>query len=94
MSSRRVFLLLTTEALLLGLAGGVLGVAGARLLVFLGAGLAAPSLGGAGLVQPPVGAAELLTVMAAVGLALAAGAAPAWMASRSDPAQDLSGAQA
>jgi putative ABC transport system permease protein len=94
MSSRRVFLLLTTEALLLGLAGGVLGVAGARLLVFLGAGLAAPSLGGAGLVQPPVGAAELLTVMAAVGLALAAAAAPAWMASRSDPAQDLSGAQA
>lgn len=94
MSARRVFLLLTTEALLLGLAGGVLGVAGARLLVFLGAGLAAPTLGGAGLVQPPVGAAELLSVMAAVGLALAAAAGPAWIASRSDPAQDLSGAQA
>lgn len=94
MSPGRVFLLLTTEALLLGLAGGVLGVAGARLLVFLGAGLAASSLGGAGLVLPPMGVAELLTVMAAVGLALAAAAAPAWIASRSDPAQDLSGGEA
>jgi putative ABC transport system permease protein len=94
MAPGRVFLLLTTEALLLGLAGGVLGVTGARLLVFLGAGLAAPSLGGAGLAQPPMGAAELLTIMAAVGLALAAAAAPAWIASRSDPAQNLSGAQA
>lgn len=94
MAPGRVFLLLTTEALLLGLAGGVLGVTGARLLVFLGAGLAAPSLGGAGLAQPPMGAAELLTIVAAVGLALAAAAAPAWIASRSDPAQDLSGAQA
>jgi putative ABC transport system permease protein len=94
MSPGRVFLLLTTEALLLGLAGGVLGVAGARLLVFLGAGLTVPSLGGAGLAQPPMGAAELLTVMAAIGLALVAAAAPAWIASRSDPAQDLSGAQA
>ena len=93
MSSPRVFRLLTTEALLLGLAGGVLGVAGARLLVSIGAGLTAPSLGGAGLVQPPMGAAELLTVVAALGLALTAAAGPAWIASRSDPAQDLSGAQ-
>jgi putative ABC transport system permease protein len=83
MSPRRVFQLLTAEALLLGLTGGVLGVVGARLLVSIGAGLTAPSLGGAGLVQPRMGVAELLTVVAAVGLALVA-----------DPAQDLSGAQA
>jgi putative ABC transport system permease protein len=94
MSPLRVFSLLTAEALLLGLAGGLLGVAGARLLVAVGAGVTAPSLGGAGLVLPPLGVAELVTVAAALGLSLLAAAGPAWMASRSDPAQDLSGAQA
>jgi putative ABC transport system permease protein len=94
MSPLRVFSLLTAEALLLGLAGGLLGVAGARLLVAVGAGVTAPSLGGAGLVLPPLSVAELVTVAAALGLSLLAAAGPAWMASRSDPAQDLSGAQA
>ena len=91
LSPGRVFLLLTTEALLLGLVGGGLGIAGARLLLSLGAGATASSIG---LALPPIGALELLALLAAVGLALAAAFVPSWIASRSDPARDLSGVTA
>jgi putative ABC transport system permease protein len=91
LSPGRVFLLLTAEALLLGLVGGGLGIAGARLLLSLGAGATASSIG---LALPPIGALELLALLAAVGLALAAAFVPSWIASRSDPARDLSGVTA
>ena len=82
--------LVLVEALLLGLAGGVLGLALGRVAASVAAHAVAQH-GGPALALPPLGTSDGLIVAAAVLLALIAALAPAAAAYRLRPAQVLGG---
>ncbi len=88
---RRLLAIVAAEALLLGAAGGLLGILGARALMFAVATVSAGAMSGPTLTPPPVGALEALAMATALGLALVAATIPAWIAVRTDPARELSG---
>lgn len=82
--------LVLIEAMLLGLAGGIVGLALGRLAATVAARAVAGN-GGPALALPPVGETDLLVVGAAVLLALFAAILPAVAAYRLRPAQVLRG---
>lgn len=86
-----LFRLVTLEGLALGLCGGLLGVALGRAAAAIAAH-AAQSGGGPSLPLPPVGSTELLIVLGAAVLSLAASVAPGLVAFRTNPAAVLRGA--
>ena len=88
---RLLFGLVTLEGLLLGLAGGVGGIVLGRLAAAFAASAAAQG-GGPSLPLPPVGAPELLILLGAAVLSLAAAAAPGFIAYRTNPSTVLRGA--
>lgn len=82
--------LVLLEAVLLGLVGGIAGLALGRLAASVAANAVA-SGGGPALTLPPLGETDALIVVAAVALALIAAALPAIAAYRLRPAQVLKG---
>ncbi len=76
------------EALLLGLLGGVLGIAGGRLLAEIAAH-AAGERGGPSLMLGGIGPVEALAVAGAAVLSFAAALAPSLLAYRIEPAESL-----
>lgn len=79
--------LVSLEGLILGFAGGVLGIGFSRLLMSVISIAAEQS--GVRLQAPPMGALELMALALAVGLALVSAMAPALRARQIDPAQEL-----
>jgi putative ABC transport system permease protein len=88
-TSAEVMGLVVTEALLIGLAGGVLGVAGTASIIWMLDHSEGTWFGIAGLELSPVVAAA--GVGLALALGLAAGLAPAWGAYRARVAETLRG---
>ena len=87
----RLMRLVALEAGLLGAAGGLLGVLGARGFMLVVALTSQSGLAGPRFAVPAPGWLDFSAFGAAVLLALAGGLAPALVASRTDPARELSG---
>ncbi len=87
----RLFGIVLLEASLLGLLGGLIGLALGRFLAMTGAA-AAGAHGGPVFALAPPGAFDLAVIGAAMGLSLFAAAGPAISAYRTDPAQILKAA--
>ncbi|HYE44445.1 MAG TPA: FtsX-like permease family protein [Caulobacter sp.] len=88
-SPRRLLSIVALEAALLGAAGGLMGILGARGLMALLSVASARGLSGPILTAPPPGGLEVMALALATGLAVIAAILPAWVASRADPAKEL-----
>ncbi|HEX4709358.1 ABC transporter permease [Phenylobacterium sp.] len=86
-----LLLIVALEAALLGLAGGVVGVAGGRALAAYAGRISMAAASGPTLMPSSIGLIDLIAVGAALVLSLAASIGPAIIASRTDPARELAG---
>ena len=77
------------EAALMGLVGGLVGVAAGRALAEMAARISMAQASGPTLVPPPLGLPDLVAVGAALALAIVASLGPAIIASRTNPAKEL-----
>lgn len=78
-----------TEAALMGLLGGLVGVIAGRALASMAAYISMAQASGPSLISPSVGSVDLIAMGSALALALLACIAPAVIASRTDPAREL-----
>jgi putative ABC transport system permease protein len=87
-----LLMIVALESALLGLAGGVIGVAAGRALAVYAGRVSMGAASGPTLIPPPVGTIDLMAIGAALALALIASIGPAVIAARTDPAHELAGA--
>lgn len=87
-----LLMIVALESALLGVAGGLIGVAAGRALAAYAGRVSMGAASGPTLIPPPVGAIDLAAIGAALALALIASIGPAVIAARTDPARELAGA--
>lgn len=87
-----LLMIVALESALLGLAGGLIGVAAGRALAAYAGRVSMAAASGPTLIPPPLGAIDLVAIGAALALALIASIGPAVIAARTDPARELAGA--